>query len=64
AARATNTIAGMHTNSVDYARKMIARGMQFVTVMSDTILLRNAAAQTVAGIRETTVKESPQTDAY
>lgn len=43
-ARAHGKIAGMHTGSVAYGRQMVAKGFQFVTVHSDTSLLRTAAA--------------------
>lgn len=46
-----NIVAGIHTNDPTYAREMVARGFQFVTVMTDTILLSTMAKQVVDATR-------------
>lgn len=51
AARRHGRIAGLHCNSPDYARRMIGMGFQFVTVMTDTMLLATMAQRTVAAVR-------------
>jgi hypothetical protein len=51
AARRHGRVAGLHTNSPDYARRMIDRGFRFVTVMTDTALLASAAQSLVAAVR-------------
>ncbi|NWF71047.1 MAG: 2,4-dihydroxyhept-2-ene-1,7-dioic acid aldolase [Chloroflexi bacterium] len=51
AAKRHSIAVGMHTGSTAYARKMIEHGMQFVTIQSDTEMLRQAAAANVASIR-------------
>jgi 4-hydroxy-2-oxoheptanedioate aldolase len=43
AARKHNIVAGIHTNSPDYAQQMIAKGFQLVSLSSDTSMLRSAA---------------------
>ncbi|MAS34812.1 MAG: 2,4-dihydroxyhept-2-ene-1,7-dioic acid aldolase [Anaerolineaceae bacterium] len=43
---------GFHTASVAYAQKMIDRGAQFVTVMSDSALLAAASSQVVTAFKE------------
>ena len=43
--------AGIHTRSASDALQMIGKGFQFVTTMSDTILLTNAADAVVKSIR-------------
>lgn len=44
-------IAGIHVASTDYARRMIDRGFQFVTILSDGRLLGNAAKQAVDAVK-------------
>jgi 4-hydroxy-2-oxoheptanedioate aldolase len=51
AARRHHIVTGIHTASVEYARKMVQRGMQLVTIMSDTALLRSAAKAAVNGMK-------------
>ncbi len=51
AAREHGVVVGMHTGSVEYAQRMAARGMQFVTVASDARLMAAAAAQVTAAFR-------------
>ena len=45
AARAAGLHAGMHCTSAEYAREMIARGFDFVTVISDETLLSRGRAE-------------------
>ena len=40
-------IAGIHVGSTDYAREMVDKGFQFVTILSDGRLLAGAAKQAV-----------------
>jgi 4-hydroxy-2-oxoheptanedioate aldolase len=44
-------IAGIHVASTDYARQIIDKGYQFVTVLSDGRLLANAAKQAVEAVK-------------
>jgi 4-hydroxy-2-oxoheptanedioate aldolase len=44
-------VVGMHTGSVEYARRMAAKGMQFLTIGSDARLLTGAAQRTVAAFK-------------
>jgi 4-hydroxy-2-oxoheptanedioate aldolase len=45
AAKRAGLKAGMHCSGADYARKMIAKGFDFVTVISDENLLARGAAE-------------------
>src|SRR6202000_826593 len=45
AAKKAGLKAGMHCTSAEYAREMIARGFDFVTVISDENLLARGAAE-------------------
>ena len=45
AAKKAGLHAGMHCTSADYAREMIAKGFDFVTVISDENLLARGAAE-------------------
>jgi 4-hydroxy-2-oxoheptanedioate aldolase len=45
--------AGLHTGSPAYAKAMIAKGFEFVTLLSDTRLLAQAAAQIVKETKAT-----------
>lgn len=51
AAKRHNLVAGIFCGTPQYARQMIEKGWQFVTVSSDTSLLSNAAAQSIAAAR-------------
>ena len=51
ACRQHHIAAGIHTNEPDYARRMIVKGFQFVTVMTDTTLLGTMARQMVTAVR-------------
>ncbi|MCP4166238.1 MAG: 2,4-dihydroxyhept-2-ene-1,7-dioic acid aldolase [Chloroflexi bacterium] len=46
-------IAGLHTNSPEYARQAIDKGFQFVTVMTDSTILGTYAKHLVATTRGT-----------
>jgi 4-hydroxy-2-oxoheptanedioate aldolase len=46
-------VAGIHNNTPEYARKMIAQGYQFVTIASDSRLMAAKAAEVVAAVRQT-----------
>jgi len=52
AAKKHSIKACMHTGSTDYAKKMIAMGFDFVTVMNDMRLLTAAGQQAVKQMRE------------
>jgi len=45
AAKKAGLRAGMHCTSAEYAREMIAKGFDFVTVISDENLLARGAAE-------------------
>lgn len=64
AAKKHNIIVGMHTVSPAYARKMIERGMQLVTIQSDTELLRRAAVTALADVRGQQSAAARSKDAY
>jgi 4-hydroxy-2-oxoheptanedioate aldolase len=50
-ARRHGIVVGMHTGSAEYARRMAAKGMQFLTIGSDARLMAAAAQRTVAAFR-------------
>jgi 4-hydroxy-2-oxoheptanedioate aldolase len=54
--RQQGIVAGIHTNDPAYARRMIAKGFQFVTIMTDTGLLGTMARQVVTMVKEDVVK--------
>lgn len=51
-----NITAGIHTNSPAYARQMIDKGFRFVTLMTDSGMMRTMAHQTIAALSESTAK--------
>lgn len=51
AAKRRGKVAGLHSGSSRYARKMIKQGFQFVTVQSDFNFLAEAAKEMVAAVR-------------
>jgi 4-hydroxy-2-oxoheptanedioate aldolase len=51
AARATGKIAGVHAFSTDDARKRIAQGYRFMTVMADTRMIRAGATEVLGALR-------------
>jgi 4-hydroxy-2-oxoheptanedioate aldolase len=59
AARQHGIVAGIHTNSPEYAARMIEAGFQFVTVMSDARLLAAGAGATVAALKGTRHQPAP-----
>jgi 4-hydroxy-2-oxoheptanedioate aldolase len=59
AARQHGIIAGIHTNSTEYAARMIEAGYQFVTVMSDARLLAAGAGAAVVAITGTRAQLVP-----
>ncbi|MCA9907165.1 MAG: 2,4-dihydroxyhept-2-ene-1,7-dioic acid aldolase [Anaerolineae bacterium] len=63
AAKRHGIITGIHCNSVSYAQKMIARGLQMVTLQTDSALLSGAAISTVNGTRGVQT-QTRRTDAY
>ncbi|MCA9839488.1 MAG: hypothetical protein KC422_21440 [Trueperaceae bacterium] len=56
-AKAHGIYAGIHTGSVNYARKMIEKGYQFVTLQSDLGFLRAKAQEIVDGMKDSSGKE-------
>ena len=59
-----NVIAGIHCNSTDYARFIIERGFQFVTIRSDGALLSQIAKQSVEAVRGTEAKAATSAGPY
>lgn len=57
-------VAGIHTNSSDYALKMIEKGFQFVTVMTDTRLLTLASSQIVSAVKGVKAEGMAQAGRY
>ena len=56
AVRARGLVAGIHVVGTDYARSMIERGYQFVTIQSDGRLLANAAVAAVRAVKQEPVE--------
>ena len=52
AARDAGKIAGVHAFSVDDARRRIAQGFRFMTVMAETRMIRAGATQALAALRQ------------
>ncbi len=50
AAKARGKIAGMHTDTPQYARRMVDKGFHMVTISSDDRLLAGAAARALADL--------------
>ena len=63
AAQEHELIAGIHCNSSEYANFIIERGMNMVTLKTDTVLLREAAGQIIDGVRGAASQQTA-TDAY
>ena len=57
-------VAGLHTGSAEYARQMVQKGWQFVTVKADTTLLAAAANESVNTVRQLQPKEKDTTGPY
>lgn len=51
AARKHGVVAGIHTGSPEYARRMVEKGFQFVTILSDARLMTSMANQMIAAFR-------------
>ncbi|MFO1324005.1 MAG: aldolase/citrate lyase family protein [Burkholderiales bacterium] len=51
AARAAGRIAGVHAFSLDDAKRRIAQGFRFVTVMAETRMIRAGATEALAALR-------------
>ena len=64
ACRRHNLVAGMHCASARYARSMIAKGFQFVTVASDSALLAGAAASAVRAVHNGAQQAEQSTGMY
>lgn len=45
-------VAGIHTNDPAYTRLMIEKGFQFVTIMTDSVMLARTASNAIAAVRE------------
>ncbi len=63
AAREKGVVVGMHTGSVEYAQRMAAQGMQFLTVASDARLMAAKAADVTAAFRSV-VSDQRATSGY
>ena len=59
-AKAHNVIAGIHTVSPQYARKMADKGFDFVTSGSDFGFITSGAQQLIDSFRGDTGGESPE----
>jgi 4-hydroxy-2-oxoheptanedioate aldolase len=57
ACRERELITGIHVGSVEYARGVIAKGFQFVTLLSDSRIMATAAKQAVDRIKGTAGEE-------
>ena len=64
AAKKHNIVVGIHTATPEYARSMIERGMQFVTILTDGSLLQKAANEAIGQIRGEVVEGTKRKDAY
>ena len=51
AARAARKFAGIHAFNVDEAKRRIAQGFRFITVMAETRLIRAGATQALSALR-------------
>ncbi|MEL6151939.1 MAG: aldolase/citrate lyase family protein [Chloroflexota bacterium] len=51
AAKNAGVVAGIHTNSPAYAKRMVEMGFRFTTMMTDTLMLRTMATQKVSELR-------------
>jgi 4-hydroxy-2-oxoheptanedioate aldolase len=54
AARRHGKVAGLHTGSPAYARQMIEKGFQLVTVQTDAAFLEAEARRVVNAVKQTT----------
>jgi 4-hydroxy-2-oxoheptanedioate aldolase len=53
AARRHGKVAGLHTGSPAYARRMIEKGFQFVTVQTDAAYLETEARRVIEAVKQT-----------
>jgi len=63
-AKKHNKVVGMHTNSTGYAKRMIEKGMQFVTMQTDTVMLRDAAQNILSEMIDTSAPDEDTSSAY
>jgi len=56
-AKKNNIFAGIHNGSTDYAKKMIEKGFQFVTVGADSRFISAGAKNTVENLKGTVKSE-------
>ena len=60
-AKKNNIFAGIHNGSTDYAKKMIEKGFQFVTVGADSRFISAEAKNTVENLKGTVKSELSKT---
>lgn len=58
-ARELNKIAGVHAFGLDVARRRLAQGFRFMTLMADTRLIRAAVARMLATLRNEAIGARP-----
>jgi len=59
AARRHGVVSGIYCGSPDYAARMVGKGVQFVTVLSDWRLMAAASRTTIAAIHDGVERETP-----
>ncbi len=64
AAQRQGIVAGLHTNSSEYANKMIDKGWQFVTVKTDSTLLASAANSIIQSLRQEKPEQGDEAAPY
>jgi 4-hydroxy-2-oxoheptanedioate aldolase len=60
ATRRHGLIAGLHTGSPEFARRMVGQGYGFVTIQSDAGFLEAAAKRVVGSFREQAAQQTPK----
>ena len=60
-AKKNNIFAGIHNGSAEYAKKMIEKGFQFVTVGSDSRFISAGAKATIDSLKDTVKSEISKT---
>jgi len=63
-ARAAGKIAGLHCGTTAYAKKMIEKGFQFVTIASDARLMASAARAAVIDMKGADAPAAPSSKTY
>ena len=63
-AKEHNLFAGLHNGKASYAKRMLDKGFQFVTVGSDLSLLLSSAAKLVKEVRGETLEETTASSPY